>query len=431
MEERPRISAPSVFPPENGPEILDSEIEIASGVRLAKTHYWHRIFAAEVHCGQTDEISFAHKVGITKTELDELTSGLSLPLGALTSSLSVKSGTSLAVADERTSQYKKTITAPKCSSLTYVEWQQVERIKITRPRRKWFWLNGREQTRSVDNPLNVFCPDSFISPKSDCCQDELRAKLTQGFDQLYTVSFPEMKVVSLARRNQDETISLTDVPGAWKPGAFLNADVFAPLFRAIGQEPEGKHGRLADRELASGWSLLSNQLPPVVSHDQVWDVCPGVSDLRKFCDASSPQESVSAWHLRKTGCTRCNAILKFLTSNRGWRESELDGCEATMIATSVSDPRDATGCTTIGQTVLREIQTRLSLIQAGQNVMVRIVSWNADDVGREIDIAMLGTTPVSFRVTLADSGSVSPQANTVWDRTSKKGRRLSWSQNED
>jgi hypothetical protein len=404
MEERPLISAPSVFPPENGPEILDGEVEIASGVRFTKSHYWRRIFAAEVHCGQTDEISFTHKIGITKTELDELTSGLSLPIGALASSLSVKSGTSLAVADERTSQYKKTITAPRCSSLTYVEWQQVERIKITRPRRKWFWRNGREETRSLDNPLNVFCPDSLISPKPDCCQDELRAKLTQGFDQLYMVSFPEMKVVSLARRNQDETISFADVPGAWKPGAFLNADVFAPLFRAIGQEPEGKRGRLADLELASGWSLLSNQLPPVVSRDQAWDVCPSVSELRKLCHARSPQESLSAWHLRKTGCVRCNAILKFLTVNRGWRQSELDGCEATIIAMSVSDPPDAPRSAIIGQTVLRQIQTRLSLIRLGKDVMVRVLSWNGDDVGRELEIAMLGTTPVSFRVTLADSG---------------------------
>src|SRR5207245_2125025 len=129
--------------------------------------------------------------------------------------------------------------------LTYAEWQRIERTTITTVERQWFGLRKPKQvSRTINDPMNVFVPDTYIYPKPGCCPDDFASKLSEGFDHLHPVTFPHATVLCQARINDDESITLSDIDGRWRPGQEIPTGWFAALFRRTGCDLPAANGIL-------------------------------------------------------------------------------------------------------------------------------------------------------------------------------------------
>lgn len=397
MDEWPRMMGPgTIASDDRGPEITDGLV-VLGDLTIKRSHFWRRAFSTGLECGQTAEFTFALKVGVSETILKELASSLEISVGALKTTLGSKASVSATTTEEQTVQRKLTISAEKCKSVTRAEWQRIERTTITAARPRWFGLGKpRELSYTIDNPQNLFQPDTCIYPNAGCCPDDFTYIQSQGFNKLYSFKFPQTTVVSLARANDDGTISLPEIEGRWRPGEGIPAQRFRkPYPSSFIDLPDGAD--MITTEEAGPAAKVLEAAPVRTESDAAG--CPAASQLALLASGRAAERELARLreHIQKHNCRRCPLLLDF------FRTHAVEDVGAWLSCFSAALPSVQSGPFELSTTVERK-QLRMQIASKGADLNVRISTWDPEYAGRDMELFFIGHDTASVRVALVDSG---------------------------
>ena len=256
--EIPRIVLPSEQNPASATKpFLDGEETEIDGTLVTRSHYWRRIFATDIRCGDSTEVKISAKAGLSETVLKEIASSLEITVGVLKSTLSPKVSQTETSTEERAIEFTRKLAPRECRGLTFAEWQKTERISLRRTKR-FLGLSFGTHERVINNRTEEFCPDYYDYPATQCCDDDIKKKIDEGFTKIVTIIFGGHTSVALAKSLPGNKIQLSGVPGSFTPGQRLQLDQFLKYFRTIGLIPTVTTGQLSN-SLGSARLLFPTQ----------------------------------------------------------------------------------------------------------------------------------------------------------------------------
>jgi hypothetical protein len=412
----PRIQRLDDFPAAQGPEILDDENTLPNGVRLRRSHFWRRVWAGQIECGETAAITFTRKIGITESVLNEVSAGLDIPLGTLKVTLGTKVSISVASTAESTTEIKKSLTSPDCQVIRYAEWQLVDRAILTALKRRWFGLLKPTQIRCVlDNPLDEFEPDRFFYPSPHCCRDDFNKKLKDGYDQLRSVSFPDVTILAMSRVEKDGSLSVAGISGRWLPGQSIPASKFAALFAAIGEPVPREGGRIGLKDCGPARQVLDlsrdfRQLLKEING------CPSIAEMVAQIERNASEGGVDPAldHGNSDQCSRCQAafaFLRFLTphARREWAGS--DPVVLSLMSPLAND--DDAKADALNRRQLSQSRMRVRLLEHHGEVILNLTAWDSALAGKKVEVALLGDRlhETSFPLKSETGGMLTGESN--------------------
>ena len=243
-----RITLPSAQHPTSTSEPLnDGQETDVDGTLVTRSHYWRRIFATDIRCGDSADVKISAKVGLSETVLNEIANSLEITLGFLKNTLLPKFSESETTTEERAIEFTRKLSTRECRGLTFAEWQKTERITLRRPKRFLGIRRPGVQEQVINNRAEEFCPDYYDYPEAKCCDTDVKDKIKEGFTQLYNITFGGQTSLVLARALPDKKIELAAVPGVFSPGQALRLEDFLEYFHHIGIRPEVTTGNLSHR----------------------------------------------------------------------------------------------------------------------------------------------------------------------------------------
>jgi hypothetical protein len=131
------------------------------------------------------------------------------------------------------------------------------------------FLNLGVLQKCIENPTEEFCPNHFDYPVADCCQDEFKDKLAQGFTHITEAAFGGLTSALLARRVSKKTVELAAVPGVFTLGQKLSSEQFAQFFGKVGLNPTVTSGRLGE-ELYPARAYMTGSEPVGYNRGLPW-----------------------------------------------------------------------------------------------------------------------------------------------------------------
>ena len=208
---------------------LDHKSIQDDGTEIFQSHYWRRVFATDIRCGDSTDVKISTKAGVSETLLAEAAGALEIAVPVLKSTLSPKVSQSNTISQERVIEFTRKLSASKCRGLTFAEWQKTERITIRRPRRLSH-LRFHEQTRHIDNRTEEFCPDYYDYPAAECCEDQYKKQIVEGFATLHPVVFGSMTRLFQGRQLSGDRFELLGIEGSFTLGQEVPFSAFAKYF---------------------------------------------------------------------------------------------------------------------------------------------------------------------------------------------------------
>ena len=166
---------------------LDHKSIQDDGTEIFQSHYWRRVFATDIRCGDSTDVKISTKAGVSETLLAEAAGALEIAVPVLKSTLSPKVSQSNTISQERVIEFTRKLSASKCRGLTFAEWQKTERITIRRPRRLSH-LRFHEQTRHIDNRTESSVRITMITRPPNVAKINIRSRSSRGLPR-YTQSF--------------------------------------------------------------------------------------------------------------------------------------------------------------------------------------------------------------------------------------------------
>jgi hypothetical protein len=250
--EIPRITSPDKqYPSIVSGTYLDYQYTEEDGTVVTHSHYWRRIYATAIPCGQNIALTFGAKVGVSQSVLEEAAESLEVTLKVLKVTLADKRSVTNVLTREETVQLVRNVAPAECNAVTFAEWQKWERTEVSRPKTFLWFRTGRRKTAKVDIGIQESYSDHFEYPKPDCCPKAFKESLLKGFLDVFTISFPSKTVAVLARETGDGQIELRGLPGAFTPGEILDLHRFAELFGLSGMAESATVGTLSRQSLGT------------------------------------------------------------------------------------------------------------------------------------------------------------------------------------
>jgi hypothetical protein len=211
--EIPRIASPDrQFPSIVSGTFTDHQYTEEDGTIVTHSHYWRRIYATAIPCGQNIALTFAAKVGVSESVLEEAAESLEVTLKVLKVTLADKRSATNVLTREETVQLVRNVTAAECNAVTFAEWRKWERTEVSRPKTFFGFRTGGWKTAKVDVGIQESYSDQFEYPNPNCCPNSFKESLLQGFHDVFTISFPSKTVAILAREVGNGQIELRGLP---------------------------------------------------------------------------------------------------------------------------------------------------------------------------------------------------------------------------
>jgi hypothetical protein len=255
--EVPAITLPLKQAPHSKSDIYyDFEVPHYEGIKVSHNHFWRRIIASNIGCGDAADIKVAAKVGLSRTLQSELASALEIGPKELQTKFSAKLGTSTTLSDERSIEITRKISPRECRSITFAEWQKISHLEITRPR-KFLMFHLEDGFKEVDSGTEEFYSDIFDYPDPDCCPKDFNRKIADGFDKVYGLTFGSITSAVLGKSLPGGKVALDGLDGVFSPGQLLNIDEVEDHFSRVRLRPSGSVGRLSLELLADAASFFN------------------------------------------------------------------------------------------------------------------------------------------------------------------------------
>ena len=238
FDEIPRITKPlHHFPSSVSPVYNDHDYVDAKGTRVIQGHYWRRVQATNVPCGNTVGLKIGFTVGVSQAVLMEVASALEIGVAPLKDTLSVKLSRTDTVSNSRTVEFTRTIGPKQCVGLSIAEWQKV--ITNTLQRQPTFLGFKRKMVeRSVEFGTEETFTDQFEYPDPTCCKEKIQERVQSGFDQVYALQFGAISLVVLAKENEDGSVMIDGLEGRFAPGQPVEVRRVAAFLASHGYESQ-------------------------------------------------------------------------------------------------------------------------------------------------------------------------------------------------
>jgi hypothetical protein len=240
-----KITAPSEQHPNAITELIESAHTVAENAEIWRRHYWRRIFATDLRCGDAADVKITAKVGISENSLLELSTSLEIALAPLKSILGAKLSDSDTITDERSIEFTRKLSAKECRGLTFAEWQKTEKITV-KTKRSFLAIPLGTRQETVENKLEEFCPDYFDFPALGCCEEDSKKLQKEGFTHVINLIFGNMTSQVPARPISARKIECAAAPGVFFLGQDVPADIFVAHWRKIGLKPTVATGKLGN-----------------------------------------------------------------------------------------------------------------------------------------------------------------------------------------
>src|ERR1019366_4521296 len=137
---------------------LDHKSIQDDGTEIFQSHYWRRVFATDIRCGDSTDVKISTKAGVSETLLAEAAGALEIAVPVLKSALSAKVSQSNTISEERVIEFTRKLSASNGGGSTFPEGKKKERIPPRRQSRLSHLL-FKKQPRHIDNRTEEFCPD--------------------------------------------------------------------------------------------------------------------------------------------------------------------------------------------------------------------------------------------------------------------------------
>ncbi|MGI9301786.1 MAG: hypothetical protein ACR2RB_03630 [Gammaproteobacteria bacterium] len=178
---RPKIPGPGAYPPETGrmytelftvhfaptyPKFSPTGPGITTQIR--KYQFWKLIYSTDLKCGQQNgKLTTKHKVGVSKTQLKEISAGLNLSVANVGANIGGKLGTSITLSEEKEVTYEvPPVKAPKCGGKIFVVWQLVWRYEVEITVKGEYSPKTNKYAFEDNKP--IYTTDSLIYKREDC-----------------------------------------------------------------------------------------------------------------------------------------------------------------------------------------------------------------------------------------------------------------------
>jgi len=236
--EIPKIAKPNQQNPSPVSAIYpDYDFVDSSGTHVVQGHYWRRVKATNIPCGNGVALAISEKTGISQALLVEVASALEVAVAPLKSSLSSKMSSTETITDERTVSFTRTVGPKDCIGITFAEWQKVFH-SVLRRQKYFLGVKTRIAERTIDIGTEEFFSDQFEYPDPGCCPAKIEEPVAKGFTDVFSFNFGEITFSIFAKKKDNGKISLAGIPGEFTPGEVVaNSDVEKYLL-SYGHKPQ-------------------------------------------------------------------------------------------------------------------------------------------------------------------------------------------------
>lgn len=221
----------AVFPDHNF--IDDADTHVIQG------HYWRRVKATNVPCGNSASVEINEKTGVSRALLVEVANALEVAVVPLKNTLSMKMSVTDTFTDERTVSFKMNIGPKECIAITFAEWQRI--VQSVLRRQKYFlWFKTRIAKRTLDIATEEFQSDQFEYLDPNCCPEKIEEAAAKGFTKILCFNFGRVSFAIQARKKDNGKVSLFGIPGEFTPGQAVAIEDVGAYLRSYGHNPEGE-----------------------------------------------------------------------------------------------------------------------------------------------------------------------------------------------
>jgi hypothetical protein len=237
-KEIPPILGPGVQNPDNySPVFPDHDFVDLYQTRVAQGHFWRRIKATHVPCGDNAfALEVTYKRGISQTLLAEVASALELSVPPLKNTLSSKISASNTLSDEETVKYTRTLKPTPGYAITFAEWHKIVH-SVLRRQKYFLWFKTRMSEQEIDIGTEETYPDQLEYLDPACSLANIKENLENGYSEIYTLDLGFVRFAVQGKKTGAGKISLAGITGQFAPGKPSESKELFGYLRSIDRLP--------------------------------------------------------------------------------------------------------------------------------------------------------------------------------------------------
>jgi hypothetical protein len=215
----------------------DHDFVDSTGTHVVQGHYWRRVKATNVPCGNSASVEVSEKTGVSQAILAEVGGALEVAVAPLKSTLSSKVSTTDTFTEERLVSFTMNIGPKECIAITFAEWQRIVR-SVLRRQKYFLGFKTRIVERTVDIGTEEFQSDQLEYLDPNCCPAKIEEAVAKGFTDVFSLNFGRISFAVQAKKKNNGKVSLAGIPGEFTPGQVVAIEDVGDYLRSYGYRTE-------------------------------------------------------------------------------------------------------------------------------------------------------------------------------------------------